>query len=430
MLLSSDLPDGILFAEAYIEAMASTSGGTHAWPSPLSKDAYHGVVGEFVRAIAPHTEGDPAAVLIQTLACMGNAMGRLPHFMVEDTRHGTNINVALVGATSGARKGTSLDRAYRFTALADPGWDAINNGEGGLSSPEGLVHAVRDPSGSGGPKSDPGVVDKRLLAAMGEFGETLSKMKREANPLGAMIRSAWDGKTLRIRTRTKPLIATGAHVSVIGHITEVELDALLGQTDIFNGFGNRFLWAVAKRANTLPHGGSLRVDDLTEQIKQADKALRFAWKEDRRIDFDRAAAKIWPDLYAELGRSADGKLGAITDRAEPQVRRLALIYAVLDLSPRVKPVHLRAAVEVWRYCEDSAAYLFSDAPTTPLEVRVERLLLKVDGWISKSMISRRLKSPTSYQLDAALAALASRDRVEVQRVKTAGRPREDYRIKR
>ena len=34
------------------------------------------------------------------------------------------------------------------------------------------------------------------------------------------------------------------------------------------------------------------------------------------------------------------------------------------LSPRVKLVHLRAAAEVWRYCAESAAYLFADVPAT------------------------------------------------------------------
>ena len=75
-------------------------------------------VGEYVRAVDPHTEGDPAAVLVQTLVCLGNAMGRNPHFYVEDTRHSTNLFAAVVGDTAMARKGTSLDRARRFALAA------------------------------------------------------------------------------------------------------------------------------------------------------------------------------------------------------------------------------------------------------------------------------------------------------------------------
>ena len=35
-----------------------------AAPAPLAKDAFHGLAGRIVRKIAPHTEADPAAMLI------------------------------------------------------------------------------------------------------------------------------------------------------------------------------------------------------------------------------------------------------------------------------------------------------------------------------------------------------------------------------
>jgi hypothetical protein len=48
-------------------------------------------------------------------------------------------------------------------------------------------------------------------------------------------------------------------------------------------------------------------------------------------------------------------LGAVTARAEAQ---LALIYAVLDGAALIARPHLEAALEVWRYCDESAAYIF------------------------------------------------------------------------
>jgi hypothetical protein len=399
------------------------------WPAPLGEAAYHGVVGEYVRLVEPHTEGDPAAVLIQTLVCLGNAMGRNPHFYVEDTRHGTNLFTAIVGDTSMARKGTSLDRARRFAFAADPQWGNRNEGEGGLSTPEGLIYAVRDESEKAG-KKDNGVLDKRLLAVMGEFAETLSRMKREGNPLGAVLRSAWDGRLLRVLTRQSPLKATGAHISVIGHITQADLASLLDTTDVFNGFGNRFLWAMAKRTKHLPHGGNLTINDPTVKplVLQAAKALSWAEARERSIDFNKAAYDMWPKLYEELGRAEDGRFGAITDRAEPQVRRLALIYAVLDQSPSVKPVHLRAASAVWRYCEDSAAYLFADAPPAGLEERIVRALRRRGVWTSKNFIYQKVfKSGVKrYRLDPALERLVREGLIEEQSVPTKGRPRKEY----
>ena len=42
------------------------------------------------------------------------------------------------------------------------------------------------------------------------------------------------------------------------------------------------------------------------------------------------------------------------------MRRLAVIYALVDEDRVVKGPHLQAALEVWRYCEGSARYVFGD----------------------------------------------------------------------
>jgi hypothetical protein len=41
--------------------------------------------------------------------------------------------------------------------------------------------------------------------------------------------------------------------------------------------------------------------------------------------------------------------------------RLACLYALLDCSAVVNAYHLMAALDVWRYCEDSARFIFGDA---------------------------------------------------------------------
>jgi hypothetical protein len=50
----------------------------------------------------------------------------------------------------------------------------------------------------------------------------------------------------------------------------------------------------------------------------------------------------------------------MTARAEAQVMRLAGVYAVADGAAVIRLPHLCAGLEVWRYCFDSAAYLFGD----------------------------------------------------------------------
>ena len=58
-------------------------------------------------------------------------------------------------------------------------------------------------------------------------------------------------------------------------------------------------------------------------------------------------------------------LGAITARAEAQVMRLALIYALLDRSTVIGATHLRAALAVWEYAEASAEFIFGNRMGDP-----------------------------------------------------------------
>lgn len=73
------------------------------WPK-LEQAAFNGLAGEVVTRILPSTESDPAALLLQYLACYGNAIGRQPYYQVEGTRHFTNVFTVLVGETSESAK--------------------------------------------------------------------------------------------------------------------------------------------------------------------------------------------------------------------------------------------------------------------------------------------------------------------------------------
>ena len=58
--------------------------------------------------------------------------------------------------------------------------------------------------------------------------------------------------------------------------------------------------------------------------------------------------------------------GAATNRAEAQVLRLSVFYAILDCSTAVRAEHLLAALAVWRYAEQSARWIFGDAVGDPV----------------------------------------------------------------
>ena len=68
----------------------------HSWPA-LGAAAYHGLAGEVVNTLLPQTEADPVALLLQYLAYFGNAVGRGPHYQVENDKHFANLFAAAGG---------------------------------------------------------------------------------------------------------------------------------------------------------------------------------------------------------------------------------------------------------------------------------------------------------------------------------------------
>jgi hypothetical protein len=225
------------------------------WPT-LDGAACHGIVGDIVRTISPHTEADPAAILIQGLTLAGNAIGRSPHYQVESSRHRANLFAVLVGDSSKSRKGTSFERTKEIVKVSDESWcgDRI---KGGLSSGEGFINEVRDPVQKYNTKekmfeiTDPGIADKRLMVVEQEFASVLSVADRQGNTISQNIRRAWDGNTLESLTKQSPLRATDPHISIIGHITFDELRARLSRTEMANGFANRFLYALVRRSKEI-----------------------------------------------------------------------------------------------------------------------------------------------------------------------------------
>lgn len=404
-----------------------------AWPE-LSKTALYGLVGEIVRNIDPHTEADRAAVLIQTLAAFGNCTGRNAHFTAEADRHYLNLFAVLVGATSKGRKGTSWGQVRRLFERIDEMWTANCVGAG-LSSGEGLIWSVRDAVEKKEPVkekgrikeyqtviADEGVEDKRAFILEAEFSSVLRVMAREGNTLSAIIRQAWDTGNLQVKTRNNPNRATGAHVSIIGHITREELNRNLDETETANGFANRFLWVCVRRNRVLPEGGALPDAELNPLVNRLWSALMFARgvSEMRR---DAEARTLWHQVYAQLSEGHAGLFGAVTSRAEAQTMRLACLYALLDCKEVVERVHLEAALALWRYCEASARYIFGAATGDRI---ADELLLALqeagsDG-LTRTQIRDLFNRRRSGAVDAALTVLSETGRARFETEQTGGRP--------
>ncbi len=355
---------GVIEAKAQDVPLGRT-GTPEGFPLPPASAAFHGVAGEVASALAPETESQPAVVLLHLLTAVGNIVGRQAYTVAGGVRHHFNLFAVVVGSTARARKGTAWAAVQpavgneHYLHGMDPEWRQ-KRVKSGLSSGEGLKWFVRDPVVKAGEQepSDLGETDKRLFVIEEEFAGVLQMGKREGNTLSSVLRQAWDGKRLDTLTKNDPVTATGAHISIVGHITREELRSLLSRSDAFNGFGNRFLWLASDRAQLLPEGGRLDRVNLTPMVERL-KAVKQVRGELRR---DAEAAALWAQWYARAARvDVPGVLGAVTSRAEAQVLRLSALYALLDQASQISVAHLNAAFALWEYCERSARWIFGCA---------------------------------------------------------------------
>jgi len=406
------------------------------WPR-LAPEALHGLAGEFVELLEPHTESDPAAVLVQFLTCFGSVVGREPHFRAEADRHGVNLFCCLVGETAKGRKGSSAGHVRALFDEVDPDWNR-NRVQSGLSSGEGLIWSVRDPISRYEPVgkkgqnmgafrpvlSDPGIADKRLCIFEGEFASTLRVLQRDGNTLSPVLRNAWDSGQLSSLTKNSPAVASGAHISLVAHVTRQELLRHLDSTEAGNGFGNRFLWLCVKRSKCLPEGGRFHDVDrkpLVERLKVALESARTTGELER----SEAGRKVWRDVYPKLSEGRPGLFGAVIARAEAQVMRLACLYALLDGSREIGEPHLLAALALWDYAERSAFYIFGDALGEPVADQILRALRESEGEMSRSAILAWFgHHRKSREISQALERLREQGLAASRRVPTGGRPAE------
>ena len=385
-------------------------GTADEWPT-LHPDALYGFGGEVVQYLAPYSEADDVALLLTLHVGFGSCLGRNPYIRVGGDRHFPNLYACLVGSSSRARKGMSLGYILDLFSGVDPVWTGrrVN----GLSSGEGVIHAVRDADvhlEDGKFAASGGVIDKRLFIVETEFGQTLKVLKRDGNTLSAVLRNGWDRGELHILTRREPLQASDAHISILGHITRDELHRFMDATDVWNGFANRFVWAMVKRSKLLPDGKTPPLDAWRKRLS----AIVQKTKSIGEMKRSPSANELWREVYPALVADKRGLWDAATSRAEAQTLRLSMIFALLDGTSIIEVPHLRAALALWRYCDESARLIFDPdkGEGGSLEARIRFAVREHPGIMRTKLrdkISHKIKAT---ELERALAWLAGRGEIE------------------
>ena len=409
-----------------LAAAIAGAGDVPDWPDPPAAAAYHGFFGELVNKIAPETEADPIAVLLHLLVYFGSAAGRNAYRPVGPARHHSNLFVGLVGPTSMGGKGTSKSWADSIFLGADRHW-ASSRVSSGLSSGEGLIHAVRDRD----EKDEPGtaVPDKRLCVVEEELAGVLRVSQRDGNTLIAVLRQAWDGGRLRVMTRNQPLLASDCHISVLGHITKDELSRTLHAVDVANGLANRFLWACCRISRLLPDGGQQL--DFTNEIYDLCSRLERA-RQRKMLDRSAAATELWHAAYGSLRSTRPGVYGQVTARAAAQVLRLQVLYCLADGCKTVQRHHLESALAIWDYCDRSCGFIFGSGTGSDLADEILDVLRATPQGLTLTEISNSFgRHRSAKELKTALGSLKSA-RLAIDEKRSSegsnGRPAEIWKV--
>lgn len=350
-------------------------------PGPSWNDKIlYGIAGEIVRKVSAHCESHPAGMLLDFLVSFGSIVGRGPYFNIGATQHFTNEFMCRVGDSSKSRKGTGRDAIDDVLKQIDPRWyaDRVTSGFG---SAEAIIAQIKDTTtemrqvkGVSSPVLVRGVDDKRLYIREGELASVFVLAGKTESRADIVMRDGWDGKALRniVKGKTSEGLSNSAkceepHLSISGDTTIHELRRKMPQGSDENGFGNRFIYVYVNRVKDCPLGGPQL--DWSKEIEAL--CLTLAWaKKVKHVSMTGAARQWWISKYHSLEHDGpDGLAGKMTARAAAHVRRIAMLYALLDKSDEIDTVHFQAAKRLWDYCSESAVFIFGGATSEQLRIQ-------------------------------------------------------------
>ena len=160
----------------------------------------------------------------------------------------------------------------------------------------------------------------------------------------------------------------------------------------------------------MPEGAEITNETIDDLVKKLRSAVH-AGSGTERMRRDAQAREWWASEYERLSEGVPGLLGAVTSRAEAQVLRLSMVYALLDCTDVIRVKHLEAAKAVWDYCFDSAKYIFGSALGYPLADEIwNALRTEGEAGLSRTEISSNVlnRNYSASHITTALTFLEER----------------------
>ncbi|MGW5773126.1 DUF3987 domain-containing protein [Streptomyces longwoodensis] len=318
------------------------------------EDMKFGPLGDAVEAAMPTSEADPIGVWAASLSLYSTAISR--NVRLEIGRRPVVVWTVLAGRSAIGRKGYAFNTASAL--LSKPlGSFLYTRKRSGISNGPTLAESLSkmelDMSGDG-----------RTMIVEEEWASILKDQKR-CSKFSTYFRTAWDGKPVSHRTRTKGTI----HVAqpLLGfhaHITPGEWAKYVSASEALGGSYNRLLPVAVERSKMLPYNSKPQIPDTTEL------AEAFEWATDeenpRVMRFTEEAGERYDEIRAEVeAKMAEMPelLASYMERAAEQVQRVAAVLASTLQTEEISRDAVEAAWAFVSYSMTSTERLVKDAIT-------------------------------------------------------------------
>ena len=323
----------------------------------VPEEAWCDLARRYRDAVALCTEASDNFHLAAYLAVAGGVLGRLVYYNNPKPLY-PNFWVALVGKSSRARKGTTMDFAEDVSqAVNREFWwvRSVNSAQGFVKSLISLQHRQEN---------------QKTISAILRFSELRSLIDKASHEgtrdIIPELSNAFDCPP-RLERNTVNETGTGAEkptTSIIGGAAPRWIENL-NIDDLEGGIGNRFWWIAGKpkKRNAFPPAPNLTlvIHDLgTVRQFWLDKAGGKAEK-GTEITLDAEARVIYDAWYKGLDRYYEHDLfQVLADRMEVHCPKVAMTYAALDRRSVIETRDIRAAIAFCEFLMESLACIFSD----------------------------------------------------------------------
>lgn len=293
-----------------------------------------------------------------------------------------NFYSVLIGPTTRSRKSTAANRGTSLLSdiseTGEPvGADPLVLILRGLSTPAGLLAQLRgqntDDEGLSQREYDRAMSTSpcegyRALIVINEFASLLRQAKKEhGSGLIQLLTDAYDCfNELHNPTKVDPTVAKNAVISMLCLSTQEWLENTLDIADVYGGYVCRNLFYEWTQTEPIPNpdeANQALLNEVTMKLQGIRRAYEERGKRQLKYQFSAEAKPILEDWYIErYYRDYPSEvIAAATQRIDENVRKLALLYAVLENEPDDLTIHadqLQAAVAVGEYWEQTATRLF------------------------------------------------------------------------